>query len=347
VDDIVIAYKKDREDVVHRLINDLKKQYNLDGGKELQWFLGIRIIRDRIRKLIWLSQSSYIDKITNLALAKTKPSDSAPTTPMTREELKPYEDRASYSEINQYQRKIGSLLYAAVTTRPDIAFATSRLSRFLTNPSPQHHAAADRVLLYLKRYRDYGLQFGGQQEDTFTVASDASFADNSLDRKSSQAYAMKLFGSLIGWRANKQDTVTTSTTEAELLALSQAAKEGQYISRLLRELAVKLDDHRIEIQCDNTQTIRLVNEEITRLQTKLRHVDIHNHWLRQEVSQKKVRVVHTKSRDMIADGLTKALPNEDFVRFRDHMGLVDIGERIKERHTDEKGPNYEDLFNST
>jgi hypothetical protein len=187
------------------------------------------------------------------------------------------------------------------------------------------------------------LQFGGQQEDTFTVASDASFADNSLDRKSSQAYAMKLFGSLIGWRANKQDTVTTSTTEAELLALSQAAKEGQYISRLLRELAVRLEDHRIEIQCDNTQTIRLVNEEITRLQTKLRHVDIHNHWLRQEVFQKRIRVVHTKSRDMIADGLTKALPNEDFVRFRDHMGLVDIGERIKERHTDEKGPNYEDM----
>ena len=84
------------------------------------------------------------------------------------------------------------------------------------------------------------------------MASDASFADNTVDSKSSQAYAMKLFGSVIGWRANKQDTVTTSTTEAELLALSQAAKEGQYVSRLLRELTVELDDNRIEIQCDNT-----------------------------------------------------------------------------------------------
>ena len=137
-----------------------------------------------------------------------------------------------------------------MTTRPDIAFVTSRLSRFLTNPGPNHHAAADRVLLYLSRHRTLGLQFGGKG-DTFTVASDASFADNTLDRKSSQAYAMKLFGGLIGWRANKQDTVTTSTTEAELLALSQAAKEGQYISRLLKELTVQLDQHRIEIQCDN------------------------------------------------------------------------------------------------
>lgn len=342
MDDIVIAYKKGLEKTAHRLITELKKKYNIEGGNELQWFLGIRVLRDRETKRLWLSQSTYIDKIANLAT-----SSQPDNTPMAREELMPYEDRASHHDINLYQQKIGSLLYAAVTTRPDIAFATSRLSRFLTNPGPKHHAAADRVLLYLKRYRDYGLQFGGGQEDTFTVASDASFADNSLDRKSSQAYAMKLFGSLIGWRANKQDTVTTSTTEAELLALSQAAKEGQYISRLLRELTVRLDDHSIEIQCDNTQTIRLVNEEITRLQTKLRHVDIHNHWLRQEVLQKRIRVVHTKSRDMIADGLTKALPTEDFVRFRDHMGLIDIGERINDLQTGEKRPQYEDLFDDS
>jgi hypothetical protein len=65
------------------------------------------------------------------------------------------------------------------------------------------------------------------------VASDASFANNSTDRKSSQAFAMKLFGGLIGWRANKQDTITTSITKAELLALAQAAKESMYVNKLL------------------------------------------------------------------------------------------------------------------
>jgi hypothetical protein len=65
----------------------------------------------------------------------------------------------------------------------------------------------------------------GHSED-FKIASDASFADNMIDQKSSQAYVMKLFGGLIGWRANKQDIVTMLTTEAELLILSQAVKEG-------------------------------------------------------------------------------------------------------------------------
>ena len=82
------------------------------------------------------------------------------------------------------------------------------------------------------------------------VASDASFADNTLDRKSSQGYTIKLFGGLIAWRASKQDTVTTSTTEAELLALSQVAKEAIFISRLIKELKIELPDQ-IEIQCDN------------------------------------------------------------------------------------------------
>ena len=132
----------------------------------------------------------------------------------------------------------------------------------------------DKVLCYLYRFRRLGLQLGGA--DDFLVATDASFADN-RDRKSSQAYVMVLFGGVIGWRANKQDTVTTSTTEAELLSLSQGAKEGQYIKRLLNELDVNLDDHRIRIHCDNRQTICLVSNKIAQLQTKLRHVDIHNH----------------------------------------------------------------------
>ena len=118
-------------------------------------------------------------------------------------------------------------MYVTVITCPDIAFAVSQLAHFLMNLGPLHQAAADRTLLYLKRYQDLGLQLDG--DDKYIVTSDASFVDNTADCKSSQSYAMKLFGGLVGWRANKQATVTISTTEAELMALSQAACEEIYI----------------------------------------------------------------------------------------------------------------------
>jgi hypothetical protein len=325
VDDIVFAFRKDKTAKSKGVADLLGLSYNLSGGGNLQWFLGIEVIRDRSRRLIWLSQASYIDKIAQLV---TESSGSNPRTPMRNKELFPYDSHATLRSINQYQKKIGSILYAAVITRPDIAFAVSRLARFSTNPGAEHHAEADRAIRYLSSTRALALQLG--QGDDFEVASDASFADNTLDRTSSQAYVMKLFGGTIGWRANKQDTVTTSTTEAELLSLAQAAKESMFVSRLVREFGVKLDDSRITIQCDNKQTIRLIDADIALLQTKLRHVDIHNHWLRQEATRRRIRVVYTPTNDMMADGLTKVLPYDAHQRFVQQVGLVDITEKLKE-----------------
>ncbi|KAL1972155.1 hypothetical protein VTN31DRAFT_7374 [Thermomyces dupontii] len=226
---------------------ELKKRCKLQGGDNLNWFLAIRVLRDRTRRRIWLSQASYIDKISGLASTREPV-----RIPMGREELFPYEGFAEPKDVRSYQQKVGSLMYVAVHTRPDIAFAVSRLARFMTNPGSEHHEAADRVLNYLAHTKTLGLEFGG--DNHLRIASDASFADNTLDRKSSQAFAMKLFGGMIGWRANKQDTVTTSTTKAELLALAQAAKKSMFVSRLLAELRVRLDEERIRIECDNKQT---------------------------------------------------------------------------------------------
>jgi hypothetical protein len=314
VDDIIFAYDPTKETEYQHTVKQLQQCFTMTGGEDLQWFLGMEIIRDRENRLIHLSQQAYIDKIYRLANDKSVRHD----TPMSGIELKPYEGSASPSEINRYQRKIGSLLFAATTTRPDVSFAVSRLARFLANPSPEHNQASDRVLLYLHDTRNKSLRMGGGEG--LEVASDASFADNTIDRKSSQGYAIKLFGGLIAWKANKQDTVTTSTTEAELLALAQVAKEALYINRLIIELGVKLSPT-IPIQCDNQQTIRLVTEEIAKLYTKLRHVDIHNHWLRQAVNRSEITVIYCPTSEMIADGLTKALPANKWTLFLEQLGL--------------------------
>ncbi|KAK1920498.1 hypothetical protein P3342_002798 [Pyrenophora teres f. teres] len=250
VDDIILAYHKDMENQAQQAIKRLQDKYLFTGGNDLQWFLGVEIIRDRESRTIQLSQAAYADKISRLA----DRTDIRHDTPMATAELLPRDGLASPSEINKYQRKIGSLLL-----------------------QPQEE---------------------------------------------SQGYAIKLFNGLIAWKANKQDTVTTSTTEAELLALSQVAKEALFISRLLKELGIQLENPTVTIQCDNKQTIRLVTEEISKLQTKLRHVDIHNHWIRQEVSTGRISVEYTPTADMIADGLTKALPPNKWPEFLQQLGLV-------------------------
>ncbi|EEA25069.1 conserved hypothetical protein [Talaromyces marneffei ATCC 18224] len=287
VDDIVVAYKKSRQLEANSILNQLRAKYNISGGEDLEWFLGMRIIRDRSNKMIWLSQATYIDKIAKLA-----DTQQADDTPMSREELLPYEGTATYKSQHQYQRKVGSIMYAAVSTRPDVAFAVSRLARFLSNPGPEHHKAADKVLCYLKRHRAYALRLGGG--DDFSVSTDASFADNTLDRKSSQAYVMTLFGGTIGWQANKQDT--------------RAKKDAP------------------------------------RLRTKLRHVDIHNHWVRQEVQNGDVQVHYMPTKDMIANGLTKALSRQEHHNFLKQIGVDDIGERLAPQQKDIENPDIEELL---
>ena len=117
---------------------------------------------------------------------------------------------------------------------------------------------------------------------------------------------MRLLGGTIGWRATKQDTVTTSTTEAELLALANAAKEVLFTERILKGLSLRFDRPTV-IYEDNKQILRLVCDENMKFSTNLRHVDINNHWLREVVQQERLAIEWVPTSEMIADGMTKQL----------------------------------------
>jgi len=330
VDDIVFCHRKKDEERTKDLIQELQREYRINILGELKWFLGIHVLRDRRQGRLWLSQAAYIEKLANQYLADLN--GRLPNTPMAESEILPslITTNADKPSVLRYQRKTGSLLYAAVTTRPDIAFAVSRLARFNQNPSEAHQQAAERVIQFLYNTRYMAICYGGDNDGVraFVCASDASFADNSIDRKSSQGYIMMLFGGPIAWRANKQDTVTTSSTEAELLALSQTAKEAIFLSRLFKAMNLRLHEPLI-IDCDNTQTLRLIKEDTARLITKLRHIDIHQHWLRQEYAERRLFFQWKPTKEMIADGLTKALPRQRFNNFVKMIGMVDIKERLK------------------
>jgi hypothetical protein len=131
----------------------------------------------------------------------------------------------------------------------------------------------------------------------------------------------------VGYKATKQRTVTTSSTHAELLALSLTSREYIWWMRLFKNIDFIID-HKPTIYCDNTATIRLLSKEEPKLITALKHVDIHQSWLRQEVQKGTIPIQWIATADMVADGLTKELSPTKHQQFIKQLGLIDIQEMI-------------------
>jgi hypothetical protein len=133
----------------------------------------------------------------------------------------------------------------------------------------------------------------------------------------------------VDWRATKQKTVTTSTTEAELvLTISNAVRETFWWTRFFRDVGLELDSTKPTIFCDNSQTVGLIQKEEPDLKTRLRHVDIHHHWVRQESQNNHIQLQWIPTSQMPADGLTKPLPRQKHTQFVEMLGLIDIKSRI-------------------
>ena len=249
-------------------------KYEIQKLGEVEHFLEVRIVRDRSQRKLWLVQDSYIDKMAkkyNITLS-TKP----PKTPLPSTDLVPYEGTTIAQEIYTYQQRIGSMNFNAIITRPDISKTMSKLSEFLQNPSPIHRAAANQTLEYLVATKFLAIEFNRNQQDKkiFITSSDSAFADDSNTRYSSYGFCFSLYGGLIHYKAVKGTIVTTSSTEAELLALSTTAKDFIWWMRLFQNIQFDLEEEPT-IYCDNLQTIRLLTKETPKLQTTLKHVDIH------------------------------------------------------------------------
>jgi hypothetical protein len=325
VDDSIYINHPDHREQAKAIKQALMESYDFKDLGDIKWFLGVRVLRDRPNRKLWLCQDSYIDKISHrFNLQPIKP----PKTPMTTDQLAKNPGTALPQEIHLYQQKVGSLLYATTITRPDTARTANKLSEFLTNPSKEHLDAVDRAISYLYGTKFLAIEYSRESEGML-CASDAAFADNIDDRKSTEGYLVMLFGGPIDWRASKQKTVTTSTTEAELLALSHTTKDFYWWRRLLNNIGLDLDDDgKTPILCDNMQTIRLIETDEPKFRTQLKHIDVHNHWLRQELRAHHIRIQWIPTADMPADGFTKALTRQRHDIFIKSLNLINIRNRI-------------------
>ncbi|KAM0990675.1 hypothetical protein ACFX2C_009159 [Malus domestica] len=188
---------------------------------DASYVLRIKLYRDRSRKLIGLSQSMYIDKVlSGFQMEQSKKG----LLPM-RHEIHLFKSMGPKTpeEIRQmsvipYASTIGSLMYAMICTRPDIAYAVSITSQYQSNLGSEHWAAVKTVLKYLRRTKDMFLVYGGATELRVEAYTDADFQSDVDDRSSNSGYVFTLNGGAVSWKSKKQDVIVDSTTEVEYVA---------------------------------------------------------------------------------------------------------------------------------
>ena len=220
----------------------------------------------------------------------------------------------------EYASAIGSMMYATHCTRPDIAFAVSKLSQYTANPGTEHWKAVGRVFGYLKRTSTFELTYSSAS-GILEGYSAASWIDDRSNSKSTGGWIFTLAGGAISWASKKQTCIALSTMESELIALAAAGKEAEWIKDLL--LDIRLWDTpmpSIPIYCDNEATLSLVYNSVYNGKCS-RHVGLRHNFVRQLIEFGTIKVVYVKTNKNLADPFTKPLTRDLVASTARDMGL--------------------------
>ena len=249
VDDLTLASSS--KTLLLQSKGELKSEFEISDMGEIHWLLGVEVKQNRDAQTVTLSQKAYIDAICSwYHLEDARP---APTPMEARVLL----NQPATDELDSnwpYKEIIGSLMYAATLTRPDIAFATSALAQFMQSPTRIHWEAAKRVARYLKSTRDLELTYSTRNE-MLVGYSDADHTSQP-HRHSTSGYVFLIGGGAVTWSSKKQPIITLSTTEAEYIAAAHAMKEAMWLRTFVGELTTLLSTL-TTIFCDNQVAIAL------------------------------------------------------------------------------------------
>src|SRR4051812_48819202 len=213
VDDILLIGND--VDLLNSVKDYLNNSFSMKDLSEAAYILGIKIYRDRSRRLISLSQSTYLDKFLKrfgMEDSKKRFLPMFPNTTLSKTQSPATaEDRERMSKT-PYASAIGSLMYAMLCTRPDIAYAVSLTSRYQSDPGVDHWTVVKNILKYLRRTKDMVLYYGGDEHLVVNGYTDASWNTDPDDSKSQSGYVFTLNGATVSWRSAKQSVVARSST---------------------------------------------------------------------------------------------------------------------------------------
>ena len=303
VDDLIIA--SDSKQEIAELELDLKREYKIKELGSLNFYLGIKIKRDDTN--IVLSQEAYRHKVLTKFQQYRYGKGRAPISKILE---KGQEEESSRSNDYPYQQILGSLMYMSTSTRPDITFAISFLSRRMKNPQKCDELMLSGVLKYLEETGDLQLNYTRKDdlesgEVEILLYTDSDWGGDRDDCASTSGYLCFLNGNLISWRSKKQDRVAMSSTEAEYISLFHGIQEAIWVKQLLEELKLKIKDDHVKVYADNKGAINLAENAVYSPRTK--HIDLKYHFSRQAVARGDIKITYINTDDMKADGLTKPI----------------------------------------
>jgi len=309
VDDMVVAgNSKDCKWLHERLC----KVFPVNNLGPLTWYTGCAFERSSDSKSIKIVQTAFIDKIIERFNIRT----TAPTPASSGRQLRPKEEAEPGGQW-PYREAVGSLMWVATMSRPDIANAVREVARHAHDPSRKHWDAVQRILKFLKYTRTMGLTFDKGKGLDLVAYSDSDYARDEQDRRSVSGAAIMCSGACVSWFSRTQRCVTTSSSEAEYVAMGDCVKEALFVRNVLAFIDPTEEGKRLLVKEDNEGAIRLANNPLS--SGRSRHIDVRHHFLRELVKEQTIKIEHVDTSLQHADVLTKPLDTRAFRVHRDFL----------------------------
>ena len=313
VDDILIFGSN--LNVIEEVKNLLSSNFEMKDLGEADVILNIKLVREADGG-VTLLQSHYVEKV--LSRFGFSDCDPAPTpydpSVLLRKNRRIARDQLTYSQI------IGSLMYLASATRPDISYAVSKLSRFVSKPGDDHWRALERVLRYLKGTMTYGIHYTGNPK-VLEGYCDANWISDADELYATSGYVFLFGGGAVSWKSCKQTILTKSTMEAELAALDTAGAEAEWLRDFLLDLpVVEKPIPAISMNCDNQTVITKVNSSRNNMKST-RHVKRRLKSVRKLKNSGVITVDYVHTSNNLADQFTKGLSRNVIESASREMGM--------------------------
>ena len=314
VDDLILMCNS--QDRMQELKQNLASRFKMKDMGPLHFLLGVTVVQGK--DCIAIHQKQYILKL----LKRFGMEDAYPVSTPADVNTKLVKSDGVSKEVDssEYQSLVGSLLYAAIATRPDIAHAVGAVSKFCSNPSKVHLNAAKRILRYLKGTLESTLMYSKSECASPTGYADANWAGDLDTRRSTSGNLFRMSGGAVSWASKTQSSVALSSSEAEYMALSMATQEATWIQKLLSDL--KIDPQPIRIMEDNQGAIAIARNPVSHSRTK--HIDIRYHYVREALERGIIDIEYCPTEFMAADLLTKPLPKSRFETLRCMLGMNNL-----------------------